>query len=43
MNERILELAAEAGMSEDTKFFLEMLLLKVVVVALAALIWWSTQ
>lgn len=30
-------------MSEDTKFFLEMLLLKVVVVALATLIWWSTQ
>ena len=30
-------------MSEDTKFLLEMLLLKAVVVAFVTLIWWSTQ
>ena len=30
-------------MSEDTKFLVEMLLLKAVVVAFITLIWWSTQ
>ena len=30
-------------MSEDTKFLLEMLLLKAVVMAFITLIWWSTQ